>query len=323
MSLSLTQLQAVTDDWYEKQVNDIYFQDNILLWSLMSGKLMEENVVSSGETVDGGKMIRVFLEYGEANGSAYGASVTINATPAAIINAAQFRWAGEIAWNSINLDEQVQNNGKAALVDIAMSKLENIQKTIKDNMGTHVYDSAADANSILGLGNLFNTTTSTTYGEIAEADMAAWKANVITTSEAISFPVMQSIRRTAGIGQNSKGKPNLYITTELLKDAYESTLQVQARYQDTKLAAVGFDNILFGGKPVVADDKQTAGYMDAVNLNYLKMKSHRDYKFTKPVWRLFAESQPDTLVANTRWIGQLVCSNRKAHCRHTNLSAPA
>lgn len=40
-----------------------------------------------------------------------------------------------------------------------------------------------------------------------------------------------------------------------------------------------------------------------------------------PQWEHDLE-QPDTLVANVRWIGQLICRNRKAHCRHTNLSEP-
>lgn len=322
MALDMTQLQAVTEDWYEKQVSDIWVEDCVLLWSLMAGKKMQENFVTAGEKVDGGQMIRVFLEYGQANRSDYGAATQINNTPAEIINAARFRWAGAITWNSINLDEQVQNSGRAALVDLAFSKLDNMQKTIRDKMGADVYASAANANAILGLGNLFAANTAVPYGSIAEADMAQWAARNITTARAISFPVLQEIRRTASINQSTRGKPNLYITTELLKDAYESTLQVQARYQDTRLASAGFANVLFGGVPVVADDKQSEGVCDGLNLQYLKMKSHRDYAFTKPVWRVFSESQPDLLVANTRWVGQLVCSNRKAHCRHTNLTAP-
>ena len=323
MAFELTQLQSVTDDWYEKQLNDIWVEDSVLLWSLMAGKKMQENFVTAGEKVDGGQKIRVFLEYGKANVSDYGAATEINNTPAEIINAARFRWAGKVAWNSINLDEQVQNSGKAALVDLAYAKLDNIQKSIREEMGSDVYASAANADAILGLGNLFNATTSAEYGSIREDDMAQWKANVITTARAIGFTVLQEIRRAASINQSTKGKPNLYITTELLKDAYEAGLQVQARYQDTRLASAGFANVLFGGVPVVADDKQTTGVCDALNLPYLKMKTHRKYAFTKPTWRIFSESQPDLLVANTRWVGQLVCSNRKAHCRHTNLTAPA
>jgi hypothetical protein len=188
-------------------------------------------------------------------------------------------------------------------------------------MGTDVYASAADTVSFLGLGNLFNTTSSTAYGNIAEDDMSDWTANVDDTAEAISFKVMQGIRRTAKIGQSKDAKPNIYITTDVLKDGFERTLQVQARYSDTNLVNAGFDNVLFGGVPVVADDKQTATYMDALNLRFLKAKTHTKWPFTKPKWE-YSKDQPDTLTANTRWIGQLVCSNRKAHARHTGLTEP-
>ena len=88
-------------------------------------------------------------------------------------------------------------------------------------MGTDVYASAADSSAFLGLGNLFNTSTSTAYGDVTEADMAEWKANVITDAEAISFKVMQTIRRTAKVGQSKDAKPNIYITTDALKDGFE------------------------------------------------------------------------------------------------------
>jgi len=219
------------------------------------------------------------------------------------------------------LDEQVQNNGKAALVDLAFAKLRNIQKSIRDSMGTDVYAAASTDKALLGLGDLFEGTSSTPYGSIATDDMADWSVNTDSTSEAISFKVMQKIKRSAKIGQNKESKPNLYITTDVLKDGFERTLQVQARYADTNLVNAGFDNVLFAGVPIVADDKQAAGYMDALNLRHLSLKTHSKYQFTKPKWE-YSKDQPDTLTANVRWIGQMVCNNRKAHARHTGLTEP-
>lgn len=322
MALSLTELQAITEDYYLDRPVDINFLDCVLLWKLMGGGKMDKNLVTGNDLVDGGRAIRVFLEYDQVNGGTYGNSTVLDISKKEILNAARFRWAGYHAVAVIDLDDQVQNEGKAALVDLVSTKLSNAQKTIRDYMGSAVYASAANSNAILGLGNLFNTTTSIAYGEIAQDDMADWKANVITTSEAISFKVLQAIRRAASVGQNKSDKPNLYITTELLKDGYERTLQTQARYSDVDLVNAGFENVLFGGAPVVPDDKQSSGICDALNLNYLAFKTHKDYNFTKPVWEHDMQS-PDTLVANTRWIGQMVCKNRKAHCRHTNLSEPA
>jgi len=317
------QLEVITDNWIESnRPEDIIFDDNVLLYMLMSGKKFQDTLVQPGELVDGGKKIKCFLEYAKSHVGAYGNTTKIPQSKKDILNAALFGWAGYYAANTIDLDEQIQNNGKAALVDLVHAKLGNIHKTIRDKMGTDIYSAAADAISFIGLGDLFNTTGSTAYGNIKEDDMDDWKANVDDTSEAISFAVMQKIRRTAKIGQSKDKKPDIYITTDLLKDGFERTLQVQARYADTNLVNAGFDNVLFGGVPVVADDKQASGYMDALNLRFLKAKTHTKWKFTKRKWE-YSKDQPDTLTANTRWIGQLICTNRKAHARHTNLSEPS
>jgi hypothetical protein len=88
----------------------------------------------------------------------------------------------------------------------------------------------------------------------------------------------------------------------------------------------GWENILFRGAPIVADTRYDAsytGYLDALNLNYLSLRSHKDYNFTTPEWIAKKESgQPDTITANTRWRGNLYCSNRQMHVRHTNLAEP-
>jgi hypothetical protein len=317
----LEQLEVITDDYIENNPVDIYFEDNVLLYMLMGNGKFNDSLVTPGELVDGGKKIKCFLEYAKSHSGGYGNTTKIPQSKKDILNAAFFRWAGYFASNTIDLDDQVQNNGSAALVELVHSLLGNIQKSIRDDMGTDIYASAANDNLFLGLGDLFNTNTSVAYGQIKEADMALWKANVITDAVPISFKIMQEIRRKAAIGQSKAGKPNIYITTDVLKDGFERTLQTQARYADVKLVDAGFDNVLFGGVPVVADDKQSAGIVDGLNLRHLSIKTHTKYKFTTPKWE-YSKDQPDTLTANTRWIGELVCRNRKAHCRHSGLTEP-
>ncbi len=322
MALTLTEVTALTEDYWEKTPEDIYFLDNVLLYKLMGKGGLDANLVSAGDLVDGGEKIRVILEHTLSNNGSYGNTTTIAQAKVQIFNAARFRWGGYYSSNSIDLNDRVQVTGDAAKIDLTQGKIKNIQKSIRDKMGTDVYASAADNNSFLGLGNLFNTTGSTAYGSIAENDMAKWAANAITTSEAISFKVLQTMRRTPNIGQNRMDKPNLYITTDTLKDGFERVLQVQARYADTDLVNAGFANVMFDSAPVVADDKQTSGYCDGLNLNYLAVKTHKDFKFTAPKWE-YDKEQPDNWVANVRWIGQLVCRHRKAQVRHTNLSEPS
>jgi len=322
MALTDTEVQALSDDYCEKSSTDIFFQDNVLLHKLMGNGNMENNLFGPGDLVDGGEKIRVILEYAQSNNGSYGNTTKIPQSKVVIFNNARFRWGGYYASNSIDLNDRVQVAGDTAKIDLVQGKVNNIRKTVRRKMGTDIYASAADSNSFLGLGNLFSTTTSTAYGAIAEDDMANWKANVITTAGAISFKALQTMRRTPNIGQNNTDKPNLYVTTDTLKDGFERTLQLQARYKDVGLVNAGFANIMFDSAPIVADDKQTSGYCDGLNLMYLSVKTHKKYQFTKPKWE-YDKEQPDSLVANIRWIGQLVCKNRKAHVRHTNLTEPS
>ena len=203
--------------------------------------------------------------------------------------------------------------------------MQNIQKSIRDFMGAGIYVARASSGSSYGfdgLPDLFSTVTSTAYGSIKEADMALWKANVEATAEAISYKVMQKLFRTASIGQSKDAKPDLIVTTQLLKDGYTRTLQTQQRFQDSKLAEAGFQNILHDGVAMVYDDNQASGVVDCLNTKFLKIKTHKDYNFTTPKWEAY-HLQPDTLTANVRWRGALVCSNRKAHCRGTGKTEPA
>ena len=62
--------------------------------------------------------------------------------------------------------------------------------------------------------------------------------------------------------------------------------------------------------------------VDCLNTNYLKIKTHKDYNFTVPKWEA-DRLAPDVLTANVRWIGALVCSNRKAQSRGTGKTEPA
>ncbi len=316
MALTLSELQAVTDFYIDKTPVDIYFKSNILLYKLLGGDI-------GANIIDGGKKIQTILEYGKGNGGTFGATTKFNLAKKEIYNAAFFTWAAYYSGITIDLEDERQNSGMPASVNLVEGKLKNAQKTIRDNMGTDIYTTSTVAGeSLNGLGDLFNTSTSTAYGEIKEDDMAVWKANLDATSEAISFKVMQKIRRLATIDDNDEGKPNLYITTQLLKDGFERTLQTQARYSDVRLINAGFDNILFGGAPVVCDNKQAVGYCDALNLRYLDIKTHKDFNFTKPVWSSPID-QPTTKTAFIMWSGNLVCKNRKAHARHTGLTEPA
>jgi hypothetical protein len=325
MSL-INQLNATTQYfWLQTEPEDIVNKASALLWKLMGLALERDNwTVKPHEIVDGGLKVKVPLEFASSNSGSYGKNTVINQSKKDIIDAARFRWAGVYGSNTLNLDDLTQNTGEEALISLTRQYMNSIIKSARTNMADQVIAAAADDYSINGLGDLFNTTTSTEYGSIDEDEMPSWKANVITTVEAISFEVLQKIFRQVGFGDNAANLPDFCCTTQTLKDGYERTLQTQQRFRDSKMVDAGWENILFRGAPVVADTRYSTGVFDALNLRTLSLRSHKDYNFTTPEWIAKEEGgQPDTITANTRWRGNLYCTNRQMNVRHTGLTEPA
>lgn len=322
----INQLNATTAYyWLQIEPVDILNKASALLWKLMGNAIERENWdVKPHETVDGGSMIKVPLEYAASNSGSYGATTLINQSKVNIIDAARFRWAGVYGSNTLNLDDKVKNSGEEAIIDLTKQYMQSIIKAARVNMAAQVIAAAADANSINGLGDLFEATAATEYGSIATTTMADWKANVITDAEAISFEVLQKVFRQPNMGDNANMLPNFICTTALLRDGYERSLHPQQRYVNTKMMEAGWENITHKGAPIVADSGVAVGTLYALNLNFLELRSHKDYNFTAPVWLDKAVlGQPDTITANTRWVGNLLCKSRKMHVCHTGLTEPA
>jgi hypothetical protein len=308
---TIDELNALTNTYVLGQPKDILFKSNVLLYKLMSGK----------RTVPGGKQIDCPLEHGAAHTGVYGNSTRIPTTKTETHNKAYFDWGGYFGAQTVDLTDRVQNNGDAALVNLVQAKFSNMQKSLKQKMGTGIYllDLVEGVLGFQGLAALFNTTTSVAYGGIKEADVALWKANLITDATTANFAGFQAIRLPAVVDTTNEGMPDLYMTTQGIKDSFTNSLQTNVRYQDTKMADAGFANILFEGAPIVADLNQTAKYVDALNTRNLEFVSHSDFNFTTPKWEA-DRTQPDIWTANIRWIGQLCNKHRKSHCRANNVT---
>jgi len=325
MSL-INQLNATTEYfWLQTEPVDILNKASALVWRLMGNAITQDNwEVQPHEMVDGGKMVKVPLEYANSHRGSYGASTVIPQSKKDLFDAARFRWAGLMGANSLNLDDQVQNQGDAAVISLTNQYMKSIKKAARIQMAEDVISAAADSESINGLGDLFDTDAAVEYGSIDTNEMADWKANVIDTVEPISYAVMQKIFREVNMGDHAWALPNFIATTALLRDGYKQSLHPQQRYSDKDMVKAGWQNIWHESAPIVADPYITAGQLMALNMNYLSLRSHPKFNFTTPVWvSKEVLGKPDDISANTRWMGNLYCSNRKMHVLHENLTAPA
>lgn len=105
-------------------------------------------------------------------------------------------------------------------------------------------------------------------------------------------------------------QPDLIVTTQVIFDAYESSLQANKRWTgDATLADAGFQTLRFKGATVVVDSHCPSGQMYFLNTRYLDFKVHNKRNFAFEPFR--RQEGNDVMQARIFWMGQLTCSNAR------------
>ena len=289
MALTMTEIQALSDDVWLPGSQDIWSRGNVLLYKC----LKKVQKIGSCEK------IRAILEYARARGGPAGATTRYNTAKKRTQNAARFPWAYFWSGASIDIDDEVKVSGGDQEIDIVFTKLDNMQRSIRDYMGDSMWATAhasrtafgAEVEPFYGIPDLMDQNTladGTEYGDIAVADLGTnlWLSYQNTDALSMNFATAQILRRGCSVNNSTGGKPDLYITTELLKDAFENSLQAAQRHTNPELVQAGFENIQVGtAAAMVADDKCPANAVNGFNFNYLYFKAHKDLFFAGPKWK--------------------------------------
>ena len=311
MSLSLTEINALTQDYWEPGAHDQYFKGNALMY----------RVLRKGKKWNGGDYLRVVIEYGQPVGGAFNSQSRFDTTKREELNAARFQPAYYYEPVTFDIDDKVRNAGSAAQVDIVAAKLSNAQKKIRQSMAIDFYNNltqGATGRGLLGLPAMINTGTGA-YGQVSSSDIAEWTAGTVnTTGGPLSYATMRAGRTACQVGDGIEDKPTIMVTTRTLFDVVEGQTQVNQRYEEAELAEVGFQNLIVNGIPVVSDYLCPSGYLYFLNENLIDFKSHKDFFFVREPWM----RPVDQYVFTTQivWVGQLLCKRRNAHGYYSGLS---
>ena len=323
MSLSMTELESITLDYFLAnggKAVDIFFKSSFLLDYLLNKRM------GIFERPNGGEKIRIPLNYSDAEGGFFTRADPLSSDDRVSINAAFFHWKHAYGNATIYHTDELAANGDLGMVQLVAQKAENAQSTCRDVLAKTIYGAGGDeAETLTGLRSLTNTTTSRAYGGIAEDDLVAsdgtkpWHAVFDTTSEAMSLAVLQAMRSSAKITDGADGKPNVGVTTETLYNNVSRILQVQQRFTtDTDTAKAGFTHLVYEGMILAADDFCPAGHAFALNTKYLGFAIHQNGFFARQPWVDLIGPLGRTM--KILFHGNMVCSNRKAHAGHSNLS---
>jgi hypothetical protein len=325
MALTFTELESITNDYFKadnKKAVDIYFNTSFWLDYFMNKKK------GLWERPNGGRNIRIPLEYDGQEGGFFTRSSALSSTDRVNINAAFFGWKHAYGNATVYLTDELENAGEYAEVQMVTQRIASAQKTCSKLLAENVYGSAVDASSIItGLRALCNETTTTAYGNIQEADLVAadgttpWEGKLTATTEAISLAVIRTLATYAKIGDGPNGKPDVGTTTEALFNIISGILQVQQRFTaDTDTAKAGFTNLVFEQKILAADDFCPAGFLFLCNSKFIGFAIHTNGYFVRTPWGDLLVTGVAARSMKIFWHGNMICSNRKAHAGHSNLS---
>lgn len=305
------QLLATTLANYRDQLTDNIFSARPLTYFLMDkGRI---------RMLDGGTKIVEPLIYGQ-NGtvSSYSGYDPIALTAQDGITAAEYEWKQYAASIAISGIEEAKNNGEAAILNLLEAKVMQAEESLREGFNVMFFGDGTgnSGKNWNGLGNLVEA--SGTVGGInrATAGNEYWRSYEENTAGALTLAQMNTAYNSVSVGNDH---PDMVLTTQTLYEKYESLLQPQLRYTDTKTADAGFQNLLFKAAPVTYDVHCTAGVVYFLNSKYLSLVGHSGKWFSQTEF-----VRPENLDAKYALImcyGNLTCRNAKKQGKLTAKTA--
>jgi len=293
-------LSTTLANYRDKLTDNVFTARPLTYWLSDKGRIRTET---------GGTKIVEQLIYGQnSTVASYSGYETLSLTPQEGISAAEYDWKQYGASIAISGIEEAKNNGEHAIINLLESKIMQAEESMREGFNQMFYGDGTgnSGKNWNGLGNIVES--GNTLGGINSATGQGndwWRSYEENTAGALTLLQMATAYNSVSVGNDH---PDVILTTQTLFEKYESLLQPQLRYTDTKTADAGFQNLLFKSAPIMYDVHAPAGTMFFLNSKYLKLVGHSDKWFAQTDF-VRPENQ-DARFALIMCYGNLVCSNR-------------
>jgi hypothetical protein len=301
-------LSTTLANYRDKLTDNVFTARPLTYWLSDKGRIRTES---------GGTKIVEQLIYGQNDTvKSYSGYETLSLTPQEGISAAEYDWKQYGASIAISGIEEAKNNGEHAIINLLEAKIMQAEESMREGFNQMFFSDGTGngGKNWNGLGNLVEA--GNTVGGIDSSTELWWKSYEENTAEALSLLKMATAYNSVSVGNDH---PDVILTTQTLFEKYESLLQPQLRYTDTKTADAGFQNLLFKSAPIMYDVHAPVGTMYFLNSKYLKLVGHTDKWFAQTEF-VRPENQ-DARFALIMCYGNLVCSNRKKQGKLTGKTA--
>ena len=303
-------LSTTLANYRDKLTDNVFTARPLTYWLMDKGRIQTES---------GGTKIVEQLIYGQnSTVASYSGYETLSLTPQDGISAAEYDWKQYGASIAISGIEEAKNNGEHAIINLLEAKIMQAEESLREGFNQMFYADGTgnSGKNWNGLGNLVEYGNTVGGINSATAGNEYWRSYEENTAGALTLLQMATAYNTTSVGNDH---PDVILTTQTLFEKYESLLQPQLRYTDTKTADAGFQNLLFKSAPIMYDVHCTAGTMYFLNSKYIKLVGHSDKWFAQTDF-VRPENQ-DARFALIMCYGNLVTSNRKKQGKLTGKTA--
>ena len=303
-------LSTTLANYRDKLTDNVFTARPLTYWLSDKGRIRTES---------GGTKLVEQLIYGEnSTVRSYSGYETLSLTPQEGISAAEYDWKQYAASIAISGIEEAKNNGEHAIIDLLEAKIMQAEESLREGFnrmffGNGTGNSGKDWN---GLGNLVESGNTVGGIDSSAVGNEFWRSYEDNAAGALTLLQMATAYNSVSVGNDH---PDVILTTQTLFEKYESLLQPQLRYTDTKTADAGFQNLLFKSAPIMYDVHAPVGTMFFLNSKYIKLVGHADKWFKQTEFQR-PENQ-DARFALIMCYGNLVVSNRKKQGKLTAKTA--
>jgi hypothetical protein len=272
--------------------------------------------------VSGGRQILQEIEYGENSTFGwYSGYDPLNISPSDVFTSAVFDWKQCSVAVSISGLEELMNGGEEQMIDLLEGRIDNAERTMKNQMASAVYGdgTAAGGKAIGGLSLLIADSGAGTVGGINSATWAFWQNRVfngvadggaaVSTANILSYMNRLWLSLVRGTD-----KPDLIVADNNYYRMYMEALQPQQRFTSSDMAQAGFESLKYMSADVVFDGgiggACPANHMYMVNTDYVYLRPHTKREYVPLSPDRFSTNQ-DAMVKLVGWAGNMTTSGRK------------
>ncbi len=277
-----TGLIATTiERWIPTLVEQIFTSKPLMFALKSAGAIQDE---------PGGTSIVQPIIYAEsANVGSYADYDVFATDPNLGLSAAEFPWRQFYGLFHYSGIEAAMNSGQEAMLNLLESRGKQLKLSMAENIEKQLFDDGSDngGKDFDGIAAIVSA-SDPSWGDLGGIDRANtyWRA---TTKDhagdngSTSALLQKNMTNVYNTVSNGSEHPNVLLGTQEAFELYESELVANLRFEDSKMADGGFQNLLFKGAPFTFSEYADRAYTNNsiahaedpiwfLNLDYIHLK---------------------------------------------------